>query len=38
MFSYSVFLPVEPENEIRFLEKSIINFLFDFSLFDNEKT
>ena len=42
LFLSSVFFPVEPENDIRFLEKLIINFWFNFkvkfSLFDTEET
>ena len=42
MFFWSVLLPEEPENDIRFLEKSIIknlfNFKVSFSLFYTEET
>ena len=42
MLSSSVFFPVEPENDIRFLDKSIIKYLFNFkvklSLFNTEET
>ena len=32
MFPSSAFFLVEPENDIRLLEISIINFLFDFKI------
>ena len=42
MFFSSVFFPVEPEKDIHFLEKSMINNLFNFKvnfpLFNTEET